>query len=153
MANYNTHGWIFTAATRTTYSIQMDLLSDNPCRVTTSRQIPTIKMQLSNLLLLAVAVATSLVADSIPSGQGKIQLQNGTHVYGCLDTNAMFTIDTSQCVTLTADGSTGVISWANGFDTVYLGIPDAYPQPLLFFNSASQAINWVSLWRSRWRAD
>jgi hypothetical protein len=104
-------------------------------------------MQFSKVVSLLAAAATTVVAApaaaSIPSGTGIIQLQNGTEVYGCLDSNAFFTVDRLKCLTLTADGTTGVIAWVNSFQTVYLGIPDAYPQPLLLFNDASKAIKWV----------
>jgi hypothetical protein len=104
-------------------------------------------MQFSKIITFLAAAVTTVVAAptaaSIPSGTGTIQLQNGTEVYGCIDSNAFFTVDLSKCLTLTADGTTGVIAWVNSFQTVYLGIPDAYPQPLLLFNDASQAIKWV----------
>jgi hypothetical protein len=102
-------------------------------------------MQLFKLVVfLAEVVAFATAADSIPSGKGIIQLQNGTHVYGCINSDTLFISSETQfqhCNVFTADGTTGVIGW----EGVYLGIPqDTYPQPLLFFNNEDQALQWVS---------
>jgi len=97
------------------------------------------------VVFLAAAATTAFAADTIPSGQGTIQLQNGTHVYGCIDEYALYVTDLTQCLTFTANGTDGVIGRPSSFGNQYLGIPqDAYPQPLLLFNTESAGIQWVS---------
>ena len=97
---------------------------------------------------LTVAATAVFAADVYPSGTGIIQLQNGTHVYGCVNSDVLFISseggddNNSICNVFTADGTTGIIGW----EGVYLGIPpDSYPQPLLFFPQESQALKWVSI--------
>jgi hypothetical protein len=105
-------------------------------------------MQFSKLLVFFAAVtATAFAANLYPSGQGIIQLQNGTDVYGCVNSDVLFIStegsddNNSECNVFTANGTIGVIGW----DGVYLGIPqDSYPQPLLFFNYEDEALQWVS---------
>ena len=113
-------------------------------------------MQFSKLIFfLATAAATAFAADASPSGQGIIQLQNGTDVFGCVNSDSLFITtenggdENTQCNVFTADGTSGVISWQG----VYLGIPqDSFPQPLLLFNKESEALQWVSFQCSRSRS-
>lgn len=95
---------------------------------------------LTTSLSKASAIATS------PSGPGILQIQNGTHVYGCINSDSLFVPvedeggEFPQCNTFTANATTGRIGWQG----VFLGIPDAFPQPLLLFGDEGKGIQWVS---------